>query len=56
MATLMLGSLFQGIIVMVWGVESFNLPFTPGGMLAIWDWQGQPAAFWAFGSPSWCSC
>ena len=49
MATLMLGSLFQGIIVMVWGVESFNLPFTPGGMLAIWDWQVNPGAAWAFG-------
>jgi branched-chain amino acid transport system permease protein len=49
MATLMLGLLFQGIIVMVWGVESFNLPFTPGGMLAIWDWQVNPGTAWAFG-------
>ncbi len=48
MATLMLGILFQGIVVMVWGVESFNLPFTPSGMLSVGDWQISPGAAWSF--------
>ncbi|MBM4445129.1 MAG: branched-chain amino acid ABC transporter permease [Chloroflexi bacterium] len=48
MVTLMLGILFQGIIVLVWGVESFSLPFTPSGMLKIGDWQVSPGASWAF--------
>ncbi len=48
MATLMLGELFHGIIVMVWGVESFNLPFTPSGMLTIGSWKVSPGAAWAF--------
>jgi len=48
MMTLMLGFLFQGIIVLIWGVESFNLPFTPSGMLTIGDWQVSPATTWGF--------
>jgi len=48
MMTLMLGFLFHGIIVLVWGVESFHMPFTPTGMLTIGDWQVSPATTWGF--------
>jgi len=48
MMTLMLGFLFQGIIILIWGVESFNMPFTPTGMLTIGDWQVSPATTWGF--------
>jgi len=48
MMTLMLGFLFHGIIVLVWGVESFHMPFTPTGMLTIRDWQVSPATTWGF--------
>ena len=48
MMTLMLGFLFHGIIVLIWGVESFNMPFTPTGMLTIGDWQVSPATTWGF--------
>ena len=48
MVTLMLGFLFQGIIVLVWGAESFSLPFTPSGMLTIGEWHVSPGASWAF--------
>jgi len=49
MMTLMLGFLFQGIITLIWGGESFNLPFTPTGMLTIHDWKISPATAWGFG-------
>lgn len=48
MMTLMLGFLFQGIITLIWGAESFNLPFTPTGMLTIGDLKVSPATAWAF--------
>ena len=48
MMTLMLGFLFHGIIVLIWGVESFHMPFTPTGMLTIGDWQVSPATTWGF--------
>ena len=48
MMTLMLGFLFHGIIVLIWGVESFHMPFTPTGMLTISDWQVSPATAWGF--------
>lgn len=48
MMTLMVGFLIQGVIVLIWGVESFNLPFTPSGLLTIVDWQVSPATFWSF--------
>jgi len=48
MMTLMLGFLFQGIIILIWGVESFNMPFTPTGMLTIGEWQVSPATTWGF--------
>jgi branched-chain amino acid transport system permease protein len=48
MMTLMVGFLFHGIIVLIWGVESFHMPFTPTGMLTIGDWQVSPATTWGF--------
>ncbi|OGO02088.1 MAG: hypothetical protein A2Y72_05780 [Chloroflexi bacterium RBG_13_53_26] len=35
MMTLMLSFLLKGVIVLVWGSDSFVLPFTPGGQWAI---------------------
>jgi branched-chain amino acid transport system permease protein len=48
MMTLMLGFLFQGLIVLIWGVQSFYLPFTPRGMVTIIDWKVPPAMSWGF--------
>jgi len=48
MMTLMVGFLLHGIIVLIWGVESFHMPFTPTGMLTIGDWQVSPATTWGF--------
>jgi branched-chain amino acid transport system permease protein len=48
MMTLMVGFLFHGIIVLIWGVESFSMPFTPTGMLTIAHWKVSPATAWGF--------
>jgi branched-chain amino acid transport system permease protein len=48
MMTLMLGFLFKGVIVLVWGGDSFVFPFTPTGMVDIFTLQVVPAAAWAF--------
>ena len=48
MMTLMLGFLFKGVIVLIWGGDSFVLPFTPSGTVNIGTLQIVPAAGWAF--------
>ena len=48
MMTLMLGFLFKGITVFIWGGESFSYDFTPAGMINIGSWQILPAAMYAF--------
>ena len=48
MMTLMLGFLFKGIIVFIWGGESFSYGFTPAGMINIGSAQILPAALYAF--------
>lgn len=48
MMTLMLGFLFKGVIVLIWGGDSFVLPFTPGGTVDVGSLQIVPAAGLAF--------
>jgi len=48
MMTLMLGFLFKGVIVLVWGGDSFVFPFTPSGTIDLGSLQVVPAAAWAF--------
>lgn len=48
MMTLMMGFLFKGVIVLIWGGDSFVLPFTPTGTVDIGSLQIVPAAGWAF--------
>ena len=48
MMTLMLMFLIKGIIVLIWGGESYSYPFAPGGMIEFWGVSVLPAALWAF--------
>ena len=48
MMTLMLGFLFKGIAVLIWGGQSFSFPFAPGGMINIGSVQILPAALYSF--------
>lgn len=48
MMTLMLGFLFKGITVFIWGGESFSYEFTPAGMINIGSLQVLPAVLYAF--------
>ena len=50
MMTLMLMFLFQGIMVLIWGGESYSLPFAPGGMIDFGGISVLPAPLWAFGA------
>lgn len=48
MMTLMLGFLFKGITVFIWGGESFSYGFTPAGMINIGNMLIRPDAMVAF--------
>lgn len=48
MMTLMLGFLFKGVIVLIWGGDSFVLPFAPTGMQPVGPLLVNTAAGWAF--------
>jgi len=48
MMTLMLGFLFKGITVFIWGGESFSYGFTPAGMINIGNMLVRPDAMVAF--------
>ncbi|MCX5998323.1 MAG: branched-chain amino acid ABC transporter permease, partial [Chloroflexi bacterium] len=48
MMTLMLGYLFKGIAVLLWGGQSFSFPFAPSGMITLGGVQILPAAMYAF--------
>lgn len=48
MMTLMLGFLFQGIAVLIWGGQSFSFRFAPGGMINVGSVQILPAALYSF--------
>ena len=48
MMTLMLGFLFKGITVFIWGGESFSYEFTPAGMINIGNMLIRPDAMVAF--------
>jgi len=48
MMTLMLGFLFKGIIVMIWGGKSFSYGFTPKEMMDIGSISILPSYLWAF--------
>jgi len=48
MMTLMLMFLFKGIIVLIWGGESYSYPFAPGGMIDFVGVSVLPAPLYAF--------
>ena len=50
MMTLMLMFLFKGILVLIWGGESFSYDFAPGGIIEFAGVSVLPAPLWAFGA------